>query len=819
MTGKETHTRLVALSAVSVAVSVAAFLCLSGPDQAAAADVNPAQQVLGDNGKPLGITAGGNGSTVFMHLVASAKCIAVGSTKHAVRWDCDGGRAEQFKQIDNGDRTWSFWWAPSTGERYCLDSLSGQRPNGTQLELVGCNAGASQRWKIGAHGELLSMASAGKCLQDPTPGSVNGIRLQLWDCTAYPPAPQPPAAAAAPAPAAGAVQAPASSQAAAPDPAPKQAPAPNQAPDPAPKQAPAAQQAPAPKQAPAPAAQQAPAPNEAQAPDPAAAPVLPSVPVPSEQPSTPPSPSAQDSAQALFVPAPGAPPSDDPGLATTASGARTRWSRPLVSLGLILVVAALVMALLLVRAMPRYLPAVRRMRAGLATGLPGRWRALRSGSTQTVSRLWAASAGRLRPAGRAPGLGAGVGLPLTAEPDASVAEEVAPGSPAAGSPPVPAAEPEPVPAPVAEPVLAPVAEPEPVAAPAAAPEPEPAPLASSPLTVAVSAGADKGEPLKPGPQTSAAAPVPALVQLMGIATKVGSEIPGGALPGTPGPAAPESGPTRALPQSEAAPAGTSAGAVEIQPQRALAAPTTVLPGHRSTAENRANFRELMQRRYDVHARAVLQTLATNPGLRSAAVGASAASEDSDVCDLAAVRAFVCDDWPEQPQAAQIDAWTACVVSGLRMLPTFRGVTYAWYGRDEAGLSSLSVGQLFTPEHVLRTRVRSGTVPEGSEVEVIVWSESGRRTGVLLAEETGEEILFPAWTSFRVLSCRVGRGSAPARVLLRQLTAAEAKGLSRASGEADAEVLKERDARARSGLLTAIGEPAVEIPAGVSGAVR
>ncbi|MFF1874973.1 hypothetical protein [Kitasatospora herbaricolor] len=336
----------------------------------------------------------------------------------------------------------------------------------------------------------------------------------------------------------------------------------------------------------------------------------------------------------------------------------------------------------------------------------------------------------------------------------------------------------------------------------------------------MSASVDKGEPLKPGPQTSAAAePVPALVQLLGIATKVGSEIPGGALPGIPGPAAPESGPTRALPQTEAAPAGTSAGAVEIPPQRALAAPTTVLPGHRSTAENRASFRELMQRRYDVHARAVLQTLATNPGLRSATVGASAASEDSDVCDLAAVRAFVCDDWPEQPQAAQIEAWTACVVSGLRMLPTFRGVTYAWYGRDEAGLSSLSVGQLFTPEHVLRTRVRSGTVPEGSEVEVVVWSESGRRTGVLLAEETGEEILFPAWTSFRVLSCRAGQGGAPARVLLRQLTAAEAKGLSRAPGEADAEVLKERDARARSGLLTAIGEPAVEIPAGVSGAVR
>ncbi|MFE3112059.1 hypothetical protein ACFXG8_31045 [Kitasatospora indigofera] len=302
---------------------------------------------------------------------------------------------------------------------------------------------------------------------------------------------------------------------------------------------------------------------------------------------------------------------------------------------------------------------------------------------------------------------------------------------------------------------------------------------------------------------------------MGIATRVG-ETPDGPLASTPAPAEPESGPSLAQQQNENTAGNTPVGSAELPHQRPTTAPRTILPGHRSTTEDRARFRELMQRRYDVHARAVLQTLATNPGLRSATAGTSSPSEDSDICDLAAVRAFVSDDLPAQAHGAQSEAWNACVVSGLRMLPTFRGVTYTWYTQDEAELSLLSAGQLFTPDHILRTQVRSET-PAGSALEVVIWSESGRRTGVLLTEDTREAILFPAWTSFRVLVCKAGRNGAPTRLLLRQLTTTEAKGLSGTPGDTQAEV--QRDTKARSGLLAAIGEPAAEIPAGVAGAVR
>ncbi|WP_399082985.1 hypothetical protein ACGH2B_01865 [Streptomyces sp. BBFR2] len=255
--------------------------------------------------------------------------------------------------------------------------------------------------------------------------------------------------------------------------------------------------------------------------------------------------------------------------------------------------------------------------------------------------------------------------------------------------------------------------------------------------------------------------------------------------------------------ADAGPAAPEPATAPGPPRRAgvLYAPAGVLPAHRSTADERAALRAALRRGYDVHARAVARVLATRPGLRSAADAG-----DSVLCDLIAVRALICDDWQAAgpgrlPSAQLAGAWAACVASGLRRLPSYRGVAH---GRDtpaQEGADGYRTGQLLRPAEVVRAR-RGAPEPGDTGVTYAVWSVSGRRTDALGTAGAGEEVLFPGNSAFRVLATGPDTGPGP-RLLLRELTAAEydAPDAER-QPDALAVELDERDAAVRDKLLAA-----------------
>ncbi|MFJ1562271.1 ricin-type beta-trefoil lectin domain protein [Streptomyces mirabilis] len=203
----------------------------------------------------------------------------------------------------------------------------------------------------------------------------------------------------------------------------------------------------------------------------------------------------------------------------------------------------------------------------------------------------------------------------------------------------------------------------------------------------------------------------------------------------------------------------------------LLAPPTLLPGHRSTPEERSLLREGLRHRYDVHARAVARTLATNPGLRPA----SAPEQGTDMCDLVAIRALLDGDAPtaasEQAAADLAAAWAACVASGLRRLPSYRGAVCLAGALPGSDPQALVPGQVVDTAHVLRTSRPAATAPNGV-VMTVLWSATGRRVGTLFPERTEEDIVFPGNCAFRVVGVEPAGPATPRRVLLREVSPEE-----------------------------------------------
>ncbi|MGW4757700.1 hypothetical protein [Streptomyces chartreusis] len=197
----------------------------------------------------------------------------------------------------------------------------------------------------------------------------------------------------------------------------------------------------------------------------------------------------------------------------------------------------------------------------------------------------------------------------------------------------------------------------------------------------------------------------------------------------------------------------------------LAAPT-LLPGHRSTPEERSLLREGLRHRYDVHARAVARILATNPGLRPA----STPEQGTDMCDLVAIRALLDGDAPtaasEQAAADLAAAWASCVASGLRRLPSYRGAVCLAGTLPGADPQALVPGQVVDTAHFLRTSRSVATGAEG--VMTVLWSATGRRVGTLFPERTEEDIIFPGNCTFRVVGVEPEGSGTPRRVLLREM---------------------------------------------------
>ncbi|WEP00898.1 hypothetical protein A6P39_042815 (plasmid) [Streptomyces sp. FXJ1.172] len=194
----------------------------------------------------------------------------------------------------------------------------------------------------------------------------------------------------------------------------------------------------------------------------------------------------------------------------------------------------------------------------------------------------------------------------------------------------------------------------------------------------------------------------------------------------------------------------------------------VRPSHRSTPADREALREFLGARWDRHTSAVSRALTRTPGLRGEEVSASSA-------DLAAVHAYLTDADSEQLRAslaagdAQVLTFLRCLASGLRRLPSYRGValrTGTWPGTHmTTGTAGTDLGEA-VPVRALAVD-RAHPLPTADHC--LIWSATGRRTKALTDSDTSpgcDDLLFAPGARFRLLE--VGRQGTATVALLREL---------------------------------------------------
>ena len=127
-----------------------------------------------------GVDAGGTPGTTIVG--PGGKCVDVagndtgGDGAVVDLWDCQGLAADQHW---TGSDVGGPGHLSTLGR--CLDLDGDGTVNGTKLELWDCNTAGGQQWVPQANGELLNPQS-GRCLDDPSGNTANGTQLQLYDC-------------------------------------------------------------------------------------------------------------------------------------------------------------------------------------------------------------------------------------------------------------------------------------------------------------------------------------------------------------------------------------------------------------------------------------------------------------------------------------------------------------------------------------------------------------------------------------------------------------------------------------------------------------
>ncbi|MFF5408532.1 hypothetical protein ACFY8K_37515 [Streptomyces misionensis] len=221
---------------------------------------------------------------------------------------------------------------------------------------------------------------------------------------------------------------------------------------------------------------------------------------------------------------------------------------------------------------------------------------------------------------------------------------------------------------------------------------------------------------------------------------------------------------------------TAVGETSARPPAPVLKEISYLPVrsvHRSTAPEQRLLRSYLGTDWERHASAVQRVLTRLPGLRSA-------GESDDVlgADLTAVHAYI--DAGESPAsrpdlAVELErrdsgalAYLACLASGLRRLPSFRGAAVRTAGIFDAGTKMLLPGEELGAATPIGAQALE-QYPSAPDDHYLIWSMTGRRVSSLLNTGTGPDsgkVLFGPATRLRVLRVRQ-RGDATV-VLLREL---------------------------------------------------
>jgi hypothetical protein len=206
--------------------------------------------------------------------------------------------------------------------------------------------------------------------------------------------------------------------------------------------------------------------------------------------------------------------------------------------------------------------------------------------------------------------------------------------------------------------------------------------------------------------------------------------------------------------------------------------------HRSSAEERRLYRESAHT-YQTHAVTARRMLTQRPGLRAVADGEPV---DAVITDFAAVLDYLGDD----PRAVADklrsagtagDPRVACILSGLRRLPSFAGAVFS-SARAPGHAAETYIRRRILIEPSFVSATSSVLVALEGDISYVIWSQTGKRVAALAADAARDEILFAAGTTYKILGVNEGKsGSQQMRVFLRELPAVRGAG-SRRAGAAD-----------------------------------
>ncbi|MEU2085001.1 hypothetical protein ABZ569_24455 [Streptomyces albus] len=248
-------------------------------------------------------------------------------------------------------------------------------------------------------------------------------------------------------------------------------------------------------------------------------------------------------------------------------------------------------------------------------------------------------------------------------------------------------------------------------------------------------------------------------------------------PGTrrPTPAEPPRGeaPAQAEATTKAEPATPAAPPVPSRPPVRLGPllPAPFRPGHSSTQAEREAFRALAEGEWDRHGTAVARLLSRMPVLRGQ-------EQEAARADLIALHIYLhTTEGPLSPEELtralhegeeRLLPYAACVASGLRRMPSYRGIAFRGAGEtDGPGGGVMEPGVLLRDPAPVPVLPLGSGAPRPGGAQYAVWSVTGRRVRQL-TDRTGagkarDEVVFPPGTLLRVLDVRE-EGGAPLTLL-------------------------------------------------------
>ncbi|WP_327412672.1 hypothetical protein [Streptomyces sp. NBC_01233] len=224
------------------------------------------------------------------------------------------------------------------------------------------------------------------------------------------------------------------------------------------------------------------------------------------------------------------------------------------------------------------------------------------------------------------------------------------------------------------------------------------------------------------------------------------------------------------------------------------------PGHVSTPAERAAFRALAADVWEAHGAQAARMLTRSPALRGPEL-------DEARTDLVALLAYLSDQEGNLSAGellrdlatggGRLSSYAACLTSGLRRLPSYRGATLRGGSSQGAG-DTPGTGSILRAPGPVSTWLKCPEIAGGAPVRYAFWSVTGRKVRRLVGDQdTGpEEVVFAPGSAFRVLGTRVVSGSSV--MMLRELPG------SGASSTADAGALGPLDRTALAHLEQALG---------------